>query len=215
MLKEGTLQCFIDFVNQYKNCEERPVIYFSNGVLKLKSEIAYLTSFDAFVRELAYWSSWSTGMAFWKSDFDSIPDIENANYLFPHTKILFALRKRTKYIIDDRKLLDEIPVGNIPKGRYNLFDAFAVEYPSLLLELERAGDISKETFLYVKDKNFEFISDLYFDYIVRKMKCSYDLSDYRNSLNCYYSVARIRLSVIQTFFRKCGHKVQRIMEGKK
>lgn len=145
-LREGALQSFIEFVSEYQHTSRKPIVYFSNGVLSLKQDIVHLPSFELFIKELSYFSSWSTGMAFWKSDFDSIPNIEAANVLFPHTKILFAKRNRTEYIIDNRCLLDEIPVGNIPKGRYNLFNAFAVEYPSLILDLYRSGDISIDTF---------------------------------------------------------------------
>ena len=210
-LREGTLQAYIDFVNKYKDTDEKPFIYYSCGVLKLKPEIVHVDTFDAFVKKLSYWSSWSTGMAFWKSDFDAIPNVENANYLFPHTKILFSQRNRHDYIIDDRDLLDEIPVGGIPKGRYNLFDAFAVEYPALLLELERSGDISKETFLYVKKQNFNFVASLYFVYILLKRPCSYDLSDFKNSLNCYYSMGKVHCAMIPMFMQGFGRKIKRLV----
>lgn len=116
-LVPGALEYFINWINENK--EEKPFVYFTNGVLGKKESFEF-NSFDGFVRGLSYWSSWSTGMAFWKEDFDSIPEDTVYNFLFPHTTILFSQKNRKKYVIDDKILLDEIPQGKIPKGRYNL-----------------------------------------------------------------------------------------------
>lgn len=157
-----------------------------------KKESFEFNSFDGFVRGLSYWSSWSTGMAFWKEDFDSIPKDTVYNFLFPHTTILFSQKNRKKYIIDDKILLDEIPQGKIPKGRYNLFNAFGVEYPGIICDLLRNKDITPETFVCVKNANRTFLSTLYLDYIILKRKCSYDLSGYKESLRVFYSDKEIR-----------------------
>lgn len=199
-LLPGTLMTFIQFV--LENEATKPVIYFgNNGIPTLPQAVVKLDSFDGFVKELSYVSSWSTGMAFWKSSFESIPDLTKANELFPHTLILFSDRTNREYIIDNRFLLDEIPVGKIPKGRYNLFNAFAVEYPSIILDLYLSKDISKETFLSVKKDNLGFVRKLWFDYIFRKSPCSYDLSGYKESVSCFYSLFQVRMGLFT-----CGKK---------
>ena len=99
---------------------------------------------------------------------------------------------RKKYVIDDKILLDEIPQGKIPKGRYNLFNAFGVEYPGIICDLLRNKDITLETFVCVKNANRTFLSTLYLDYIILKRKCSYDVSDYKESLRVFYSDKEIR-----------------------
>ena len=131
-------------------------------------------------------------MAFWKEDFDSIPEDTAYNFLFPHTTILFSQKNRKKYVIDDKTLLDEIPQGKIPKGRYNLFNAFGVEYMGIICDLLRNKDITPETFVCVKNANRTFLSTLYLDYIILKRKCSYDLSGYKESLRVFYSYKEIR-----------------------
>lgn len=198
-LAQGTLQFFIDWVK--KNKELKPVVYFSNGVLKTNKVTSY-SNFDSFVRGLSYWSSWSTGMAFWKDDFNKLEKDAEYNFLFPHTTILFNEKERKEYIIDDTYLLDEIPVGKVPKGRYNLFYAFGVEYVGIISDLLRQDKISKETFLYVKNKNKQFLVGLYASYILLRQKCSYNLTDYKNSLNVFYTHSEIkRLAMLNIFIR--------------
>ena len=204
-LVEGTLQYFIDFVKEYQ--DEKPVVYFLNSVLKKEHEILHLNSFDDFVKELSYYSSWSTGMAFWKSDFDQIvSSLDHANILFPHTDILFAITNRNHYIIDNHLLLDEIPAGDSPKGKYNLFHAFAVEYPSIILELYRQKKISIKTWKIVKEDNLKFIQTLYLAYIIRKKKCSYDLSSYEDSLSVFYSKYKVLKGIPRNMIKSLIHK---------
>jgi len=187
-LTKGSLEKLIAFVHEYG--EEKPIIYFSNGAITSLDQKRYqYDDFNQFVRELSYWSSWSTGMTIWKSDFGRLPTDTVFNYLFPHTTILFQERTREKYIIDNTIIMDEIPVGNKPKGQYDLFYAFAVEYPGILLDLLRRGDITQETFLHVKRENLKFLSSLYLHFVIRHKPCSYDLSSYGSSIQVFYNHA--------------------------
>lgn len=199
MFLDGTLGYLLNFVKD--NQEEMPAVYFSNGALKFKGSKKF-DNFDQYVRELSYWSSWSTGMAFWKSDFDDLSPQKTCNVLFPHTDILFLKRNKQAYIVDNNVLLDEIPVGKIPKGKYNLFNAFAVEYPVILLDLFRDGDISYNTFLYLKKENLKFVAKLYWDYIIRKKKCSYDLSNSKQLLKFFYSKKMVYCMIFKLALKK-------------
>ena len=148
----GTLQKLLNFVK--KNQDKKPIVYFSNGVIEISKEQHTYSTFDQFVRNLSFWSSWSTGMTIWKDDFDRLPkDVSGFNELFPHTDVLFHERNRGKYIIDNTLIFDEIPQGKKPKGDYDLFYAFGVEYPWIICNLLRDGDITVDTFRYVKDEN--------------------------------------------------------------
>lgn len=195
-LKPGTLRYFIDWVEENK--DEKPFIYFSNGVLN-EEKVFEFSSFDEFVKKLSYWSSWSTGMAFWKETFDLIPKETAYNFLFPHTTILFSQRRLAKYIVDDNTLLEEISVSHVNKGKYNLFHAFAVEYMGIVCDLLRDGSISAETFLRIKKDNLKFIAKLYLDFVVLKHKCSYDLDGSKNALGVFYG--NIKNTVVLMF---CG-----------
>lgn len=189
-LVEGAVESLICFAKE--NMRQKPIIYYSNGVLPHLEQTRFeYSTFDLFVKNLSYWSSWSTGMTIWKSDFDGLSDDTKFNYLFPHITILFQERRRDKYIIDNTVIMDEIPVGNRPKGSYDLFYAFAVEYPGILLNLLRTGDITNETFCFVKEENLKFLSSLYFDFVIRRKYCSYNLSSYRESVQIFYSHEQI------------------------
>lgn len=195
-LEKGTLEKFINLVNKYK--EDKPVIYFSNAVLNIEKDLHEYDTFDEFVRNLSYWSSWSTGMTIWKSDFEKLPvDVKNYNELFPHTNILFKERKKSKYIIDNTKIFDELPVNGISKAKYDLFYAFAVEYPGIILNLLMDKAISIETFLQIKKELLEFIAILYSDFVIHKKPCSYDLSSLNKSIKIFYSKREL-----QTTFNK-------------
>jgi hypothetical protein len=211
-LVEGSLQYFCDFVTA--NIKEKPEVYFANGVLDIGKKSIECNSFDLFVRELSYWSSWSTGMAFWKSDFNKIKNLDNCNELFPHTDILFANKTKNRYIVDNTFLLEEIKEKGIPKGRYNLFYAFAVEYPSIILDLYRKRNITLETFLQVKEENLKFIANLYLSYILLKRQCSYDLSNYRNSINVMYDISEVRKTASIIFLTKVKKRFFKLKETK-
>ena len=205
MLTEGALNTFLEFVQN--NLKTKPVVYFTNGVLNKPQEVYTFDTFDQYVANLSYWSSWSTGMGFWKSDFESIPENTVFNELFPHTTVLFHIRDREQYVVDNRVLLEELPTGTIPKGRYDLFYAFAVEYPGIICDLLRDGSITTETFLKVKAGNLEFLAQLYYDYVLRKWPCSYDLSSYDTSIRVFYSNAEVRKTLGRIVANRCKRKL--------
>lgn len=212
MLTEGALARLVSFATE--NAEEKPIIYFANGVLKLEKAQHRYTNFDQFVRNLSYWSSWSTGMTIWKKDFENIPEKTEFNQLFPHTTILFRERNSKSYLIDNTVIMNELPVGKIAKGRYDLFYAFAVEYPGILLNLLMSGDITMETFLSVKEDNLEFLAKLYFDFVLRKIPCSYDLSSFKTSVEVFYSKTMVVSKVIKVVMKKAKEKIASAFRGK-
>ena len=199
-LVKGALQKLIDFVEEYRN--EKPIVYYSNGVLEIAKKKHEFNTFDQFVKHLSYWSSWSTGMTIWKDDLEKLSDdVSDYNELFPHTNILFAERARGKYIIDNTVIFDEIPQGKKPKGDYDLFFAFGVEYPWIICTLLRDKDITPDTFRFVIDKNLGFIADLYYQYRIRKRYCSYDLSGEAGMYGIFYTKPKLLKKVAAVFAR--------------
>ena len=159
-LNKGALNYYINFIRN--NIKNKPIIYFSNGVINSSKKILNLNTFDKFVNKLSYWSSWSAGIGFWRDELYKLDDIKEYNELFPHTDILFMETNSNSYIIDDTNLLTQLPVGKISKGKYNLFKAFAVEYPSIICNLFRKNQITLQTFLKIKKENLCFIKQQYF-----------------------------------------------------
>lgn len=190
ILLPGTISYLLDFVKQNRN--KKPIAYFSNGCITGKEELSFYNSFDSFVKGLSYWSSWSAGLAFWMEDFSELPVDLEYNELFPHITVLFSIRKDRQYCICDKKLVEELPVDNTAKGRYDLFRAFAIEYPSILLDLYRQGDIQCDTFLYLKKELLVFLTGLYLDFIILKKKCSYSLKNYKKSICVYFTMGQLR-----------------------
>lgn len=197
MLADGALDYLLRFAEDNRN--DRPVVFFSNCALN----DCTCSSFDEFVFNLGYWSSWSGGLAFWQEDIQAIAKKEKYNSLFPHTDMLFMRRSADKYIIDNSKLFVEIDADHSTKGKYNLFKAFAVEFLSVIGELLRDNSITTSTFLAVKEKTLDFLANLYYDFILRKKPASYSFENYKDYLLIYYSKGQIFCSIT----KKIGSRV--------
>lgn len=208
LLLKGTLDEYIKFVKTTR--DRKPIVYFSNGVLKGDKVRNRYRTFDQYVRRLSYFSSWSTGMAFWKEDFDKVDLEHDLDELFPHTKILFNERERPEYIVDNRKLLGEQEIGMIPKATYDLFYAFGVDYLGILTKLVQDGNISTETFLKIKEENLRYILKMHLDFVVRKLPCSYDLSGFRKSMRVYYGRGEILRKYAMMLVELVFSKVRKI-----
>ncbi|MBN2919715.1 MAG: hypothetical protein JTJ28_08870 [Lactobacillus sp.] len=213
LLVDGALKFLITLAKD--NSDKKPIIYFANGVLKKEKKTFEYDTFDQFVKNLSYWSSWSTGMTIWKEDFDKLSeDISSFNELFPHTNVLFAERNREKYIIDNTMIFDEIPQGEKPKGNYNIFYAFGIEYPSIILELYRNKSISVQTFKSVIKDNLTFIAHLYISYFIKKEYCSYDLSGLDDMYEIFYTKRQLKNEIMLILLRKAISKVKIINKVK-
>lgn len=208
LLLKDSLQQLINLAKD--NVDTKPIMYFANGVLKKENEIFEYSSFDEFVRNLSYWSSWSTGMAIWKEDFDNLPqDMSSFNELFPHTNVLFAEKNRGKYIIDNSVIFEEMPQGKKPKGNYDLFYAFGVEYPSIILDLYRDNNITIETFKSVINDNLDFLAQLYRLYFVQKEYCSYDLTGINNMFGVFYTKKQVVKTVLKSYFKSIFYRIKK------
>lgn len=194
-LRENALKHIIDFAKN--NLEEKPVVYFLNDSLPMRETVSQYTKFEKFVENLSYYSSWSAGLAIWKRDFDELPENQTYNLYFPHITILFSKKDAKKYVIDNTPLMKELPTDESKKGKYNLFQVFAVEYVSVIGDMMRTGDISVDCFLKTKKAIRLFIANLYIKYIIQKQKCSYILDNYKKYINVYYSVPSVMLIGIQ------------------
>ena len=200
-LVDGGIDYLIRFAE--KNMDEQPVVFFSNNQVKRSD----CKSFNEFVSALEYWSSWSGGLAFWKEDIKRIAEIETYNTLFPHTDILFSRRNADRYIIDDNKILSEIDAGHGSKGKYNLFQAFAVEYLSIIIDLVRDKSITVDTFLTVKKSLLGFLAKLYVDFIIKKKPASYSFVDYKKYLLVYYSSNELRYEIVKELAKRSAKRI--------
>lgn len=189
VFENGALEWMIQQISNYK--DEKPVIYFSNGVLAGKHK--EFDSFDLFVNGLREYASWTTGVGVWKSDFDLIPHNHIYNKISPHSDVLFAVRNKNKYIIDDYVWSHNIDSKN-NKGTYDLYKAFACEELTITLSLLIDGDISAKTFKNVKNAYKKLLINFYLQFNILKIKCSYDLSGFNDSMGIFFNKSNIILS---------------------
>ena len=205
---EGALNQLIGLAKE--NSDAKPIRYFANGVLKKEKKVFEYATFDEFVNNLSYWSSWSTGMTIWKEDFDKLPeDVSDFNELFPHTNVLFNERNRNKYVIDNTVIFNEIPQGRKPKGDYDLFYAFGVEYPSIILNLYRENSITADTLRSVLKDNLRFVAYMYSLYFIKKEYCSYDLNGLKDMYNIFYTKNQLVSEVLSIFIGKVTKRLKK------
>ncbi|MDD3139584.1 MAG: hypothetical protein PHX08_11515 [Lachnospiraceae bacterium] len=211
ILLPGALNYYLKFSERYK--EDKPGVYFMDGRLDNLQEYNYYNSFDDFVKGLSYWSSWSGGTAMWKSDFEHLDLRETFDSTFPHVLFLFSITHKNKYIINNKNLGEEIMTGHENKGSYDFFNAFAVKYLEIILQLYLNDKISSNTFIYIKDQIGDFLCNRYIDFIIRKKDCSYDLSSYNQAIQVFYSSRNIFSRIPKCILKKARKKLTRRSNG--
>lgn len=190
-----------------ENERTKPVIFWGNGVLKEKQY--KLDNFDDYVSTLGHLASWTTGVGIWKEDYDKIPEDVKIDKISPHSCVLFSERHKSEYLIDNSIFSQEIEVDQSKKGTYDLFKAFAVEEITITLNLFIDGDITADTLKKVKKDYKKFVADLYWQYIIEKRPCSYDLSGFNDAMGIFYSKKEIKIEVLLLLFRKIITKIMR------
>ena len=193
VLEPGSLKWMIEFIEKYR--EEKPVIYLSNGQLELKENVE-VNSFDGFVKGIRELASWTTGVGVWKSDFEKIPDDKVYNKISPHSDVLFAERKKEKYVINDYLWCHEIDISHKKKGSYDLYKAFGIEEFSITLSLYLDGDISVETLKAVKKAYETLLVRFYRIFHIFRRPCSYDLKSFNKTTSIFFSPTRIKLRAL-------------------
>lgn len=185
---EGALSYMLDLIK--KNLEKKPVIYFSNRILKT-DEYFECNSFDMFVKTLGIYVSHTSGVGIWKDQFDRIKDNLIVNPISPHSCLLFSDRCNSQYIICNKKFSTEITYSEKNKGKYDFFKAFAVEEPAITLQLYIDGDIKKETLNSVLNGYKHFVASAYIRYFIKKQESSYIIDGFEDSMGVFYSKKEI------------------------
>ena len=210
-LLPGSLARMIAIISE--NIEDKPAIYWANGVLKKKECNIVCSDFDCFVRNLGRYASWTTGVGIWREDFYKIDKHVKYNPISPHSAVLFSERRKNQYIINNEVLLQEIDTDQSKKGTYDLFKAFAVFEPAITLELLQDGDISAETFKIVKKDYEKFLCELYLDFCVFKSPCSYQLDGFKDAMGIFYNKYTIILGAALGVPRRILKKTADVVNG--
>jgi len=184
------LQYMINFIDGCK--EDKPVIYFSNGVMGWGPNYRELGSFDEFVYNLGVYGTWTSGVGIWKSTYEDIKDNIQYDRISPHAGILYGDRYNKKYMINDKYWMKEIDTDHTKKGKYNLYKAFGLDEFIITINLYRDGDISEDTLIHVKECFRNFLVKRYKDFEINKLPCSYDLKDFEKHLSVFFDPDEIK-----------------------
>lgn len=194
---DGSIVEMLDIVK--KNIEEKPVIYFSNGV---RDKNYFFDNFNDFVCKLGIFASWTTGVGIWKSDYDNLPVDMKIDKISPHSCILFANRNKKSYKIYNYIFCKEIESDHSKKGKYDLFKAFGVEEIAITQNLYIDGDITATTLKTVKNEYKNFVAGLYLDFVIRRKPCSYDLNGFNDAMGIYFNKYCIILLAYFTLLKR-------------
>lgn len=210
ILEPGAIQWMIDVVKDQMS--DKPIMYLSNDALGYKKPQTY-KDFDAFIRGLREYGSWTTGVGVWRSDFKKIPTNHEYNKISPHSDVLYWVRDREKYLIDDRKWCHDIDSSHAKKGKYDLYRAFAVEEITVILGLFNDRSISADTFKYIVKCYEKCVAGFYLTFSILHTPCSYTLDGFDDAmgifmkkekvlLRAYLMYVRRSLGIIYRFFRR-------------
>lgn len=195
LFNKGSLKTLIESVRN--NTKENPVLFYTSGLLE-KGNIFVEEDFENFINNTSYLSSWSNAFGIWKEDFDIVKDNVKLNKLFPHTSLLFTQHYKKKYIINDKVLFTTQFVKK--RGGHNKFQAFTIEYPSILDEAVRNKNISNKTFKKtINELMFEFLPLLFFNVKIAKRE-TFSSDGFRNNIKKYFPKYAFYTVVILSLF---------------
>jgi len=181
IFKKGSLKVLLSLVKEHM--KDKNVLFFSGGLLK-KGKTFTAGSFDEFIQKTSYLSSWSNAFGIWKEDFDSVKDGIDLNKLFPHTSLLFTQNNKRKYIVNDSSLFSTQFVSK--RGGHNKFQAFTIEYPSILDMAVIEGDITALTkSKVIRQLMNEFLPSLFFNVKIAQRE-TYDYVGFKENLKRHF-----------------------------
>jgi hypothetical protein len=165
------------------NIIAKPLFFFTSGLLK-KGTVNLYDDFNSFNYNLSYLSSWSNGFCIWKEDFDNIGNSVSLNKLFPHTSIFFTQKHKMSYIINDQRLFTTQFIKK--RGGHNKFQAFCIEYPSLVASVCEKGDITEETKNNIfKDILYNYLPILFFNVKIAQRE-TYSSDGFKKYIKVYF-----------------------------
>lgn len=180
-LRKGTLKKIITDIKE--NSDKKNMIFYTDG-LKQTGRIMKFDTYDSFMYELSYFSSWSTGFGIWKEDFYNVCDSIDIDTYFPQTSLLLSQYNKTRFIINDKPIFDN---QDIPKkGGYNIFKVFAVDFIQLIEHAYQKNYITNRTFEKIKsDLLFDYLSVRYFKTVIMKID-KFEKDNIKNNISMNY-----------------------------
>jgi len=204
-LRNGSLKSLIKEIKD--NINNKPVIFYTHG-LKQSGKISKFDSYNSFICELSYFSSWSTGFGIWKEDFDKCYNVIQIDNYFPQTSLLISQSKKTGFIINDKLIFENQKVPK--KGGYNIFKVFSVDYVLLIEQSYKRNEITKETFEKIKsDLLLNYLSVRYFKTVIMRID-NFEKRDIKKNIRVYYSTFSYYLMIVIALFSPIKFGIMKI-----
>jgi abequosyltransferase len=196
---EDSFQRLINFFQ--KNQERSISVSFTSGMLKY-NEIRSFDSFESFMFNLSYYSSWSSAFCIRRTAFLELRSIIDFDGQFPHTSLVLADRNSEAYIVNDLLYFKNMTVPK--KGGTDLFKDFSVTYLGLIKSLIEEKIISNKTYNLIKKRLlYDFLVIWYFNTKIKPNNYTYYVSNTYKRILVNYSIydfiSLIFLAYIQPF----------------
>lgn len=205
LFKKGALKYILDLLK----CNKDKFIFFSSGFL-LNGRNRFYKDFDFFMKDVSYWSSWSNAFGIWKKDFEQVENNTKLSKLFPQTSLFLTQSNHKGYLICDTPLFDTQFVAG--RSGHNKFHAFSFEYPSLIDESCKNGNISRETRNRIlHDILFGYLPLLYFNVKIARRE-SWSSDGFEKDIKRYYpkgGIWIVRILSLISPFRAILRKIRR------
>lgn len=209
-LLPGSIENLVSIINQNK--DKQPIIYCVNGFLTGLPEIIECANIDALVKNMYYWCSWSAGIGFWKKDMENIDKL-NLNYMFPNASLLFNIRDNASYLVWNKKY--QQMGDDTGKGGYNIFETFGITFLDILSDLRQQGKLSLDTFLFAKNKMFEYMCQLYYQEVLMPTNHAFELDNAKKYMGVYFSAFDYWIMRFKSGLKAPLGKMKRLFKNKK
>lgn len=148
--EDGSLQKMINIIKE--KVDTKPVMFFLNGNVKMKTESCVDVSMDKFFSKVSYWSTWIGGFGVWAEDISLLSDdiFAGAETKLWQTYVLLKLAsKKSACCIYNYKLCNVVP-KSFNNFTYSIYQIFYINLPGLLLPYLEKQEISNKTYHQVK-----------------------------------------------------------------
>lgn len=194
---EDSFRKLIMFFQEYQ--EWKISVSFTSGMLN-KNEIMSFDSFEDYMMNLSYFSSWSSAFCIRREVFLDLRSKIDFDGQFPHTSLLLADRNSNVFFVNDNLYFKNMGVPK--KGGTDLFKDFSVTYLDLFKPLIDKKVISQRVYDYIKKKLlYDFLVIWYFNTKIKPNNYTYYVSNTYKRILVNYSLYEFASLILLGYFQ--------------
>lgn len=202
--KQGELINFIQTIEKYNN--SNVFLFFPFGAVKNKNKIMEFKSFNNFIQNISYYSTWSSAFCITKKDFDNLMNKKiKIEMMFPHLSLLYACTDKCLYIVDNHTYVSNIPLKK--KGGYNLPETFVRIYLSMTRQLLVDKKISITTFEKIRGDILKFVA-IWYATIKTDKRYFFTFENLKQYLGEYYTNKEVKKFYVFHYFYLIKFKIK-------